>query len=235
MAANPENQTEIIERIRHLMQTMRMTQAQFAARIKVSAANMSKHLSGKLPVTIGLVNRIALDFGVSKTWLLDGSDLPFAKHEGDHAMLIPERAVNPSTPARRRGVPVYDLDVTAGFGELSRMFTDDRVMGYVDLPQFQRTDNVRIARVTGDSMEPAIANGGFIALREVQSSTLFWGQIYVVILEDYRMVKIVRRHNDPGKIILHSVNPEYDDIEINRDEVIGLYLVEAILNYTQRC
>ncbi len=150
-------------------------------------------------------------------------------------MLIPERAVNPSTPARRRGVPVYDLDVTAGFGELSRMFTDDRVMGYVDLPQFQRTDNVRIVRVTGDSMEPAITQRRIHRLARSAVIHTVLGPDLCCNSRRLQDGQIVRRHNDPGKIILHSVNPEYDDIEINRDEVIGLYLVEAILNYTQRC
>lgn len=226
------DQAATAERIRHLMKLLGMSQADFARRIGVSASNMSKHLSGRLPVTPGLINRIALDYGVSRQWLTTGTELPFAKSQPDHAMLI---ADTPRPAGAGRGVPVYDLDVTAGFGELSRMFTSDRVMGYVDLPQLGSSDNVRIVRVSGDSMEPTIANGGFVALREVQSSTIFWGQIYVVILEDYRMVKILRRHPDSTKLILHSVNPAYDDMEVSRSEVIGFYLVEAILNYSQRC
>lgn len=221
------------------MRLLGITQAQFGQRINVNAANLSKHLSGKLPITTGLINRIALDFGVNRTWLVDGSGTPYAKPEADHALLLGSHDLSPvptddEHPSASRGIPVYDIDVTAGFGELNRMFTADRLTGMVDLPQLGSNHNVRIVRVSGDSMEPMIDNGGYIAVREVQSKTIFWGQIYVVILEDYRMVKVLRRHHDPSKIILHSVNTNYDDIEIDRDEIIGLYLVEGIINYRQR-
>ncbi|MDE6377590.1 MAG: S24 family peptidase [Duncaniella sp.] len=59
---------------------------------------------------------------------------------------------------------------------------------------------------------------------------IFWGQIYVVQLEDYRMVKFVRRHKDPDKVILHSENPDYDDMDVDRRDILGMYLVEVILN-----
>ncbi len=230
-------QQAIVDRIRFLMRHLGITQARFADHINVSAANLSKHLSGKLPITTGLVNRIALDFGVNRQWLVSGNDTPFGKQEGDHAKLIDSTniGIEPDSNHEMRGVPVYDIDVTAGFGELSMMFTHERQTGIIDLPQLGTSEGVRIVRVSGDSMEPTISNGGYIALREVQSKTIFWGQIYVVILEDYRMVKIVRRHKDPDKVILHSVNPAYDDIEIPRSEIIGLYLVEGIINYRQCC
>ena len=43
------------------------------------------------------------------------------------------------------------------------------------------------------------------------------------------MVKVIRRHTDPGKIILHSVNPEYDDMEVDRAKVLKLYLVMKVV------
>ena len=50
-------------------------------------------------------------------------------------------------------------------------------------------------------------------------------------MEDYRMVKVVRRHHDPNMVILHSVNPNYDDMDVPRSKILALYLVETILNY----
>ncbi len=219
----PDRQLEIIGRIRHLQALMELSQSRFAERMGISAANMSKHLSGKLPITPGLVNRICLDYGVSREWLLNGSDVPFAKRECD-------RLKTTDGHLAERGVPVYDIDVTAGFGPLDRMFTSDRISGYIDLPQLGNPQNERIVRVSGDSMEPRIADGCYIAIREIQSDTIFWGQAYVVILEDYRMVKILRRHADPSKVILHSENPDYDDLEVERDRIIGIYLVDAVIN-----
>ena len=59
-----------------------------------------------------------------------------------------------------------------------------------------------------------------------------WGLTYVVELEDYRLVKVIRKcKEDSTKIILHSLNPDYDDMEINRSAVLRLYLVESVVNY----
>ena len=207
---------------------MGMNQAQFARRINITSANLSKYLNGILPITQTLINRISLDCGVSRRWLIDGSDVPFAK---------PELYGLPATPGNgNRAVPVYDIDVTAGFGPLAQTFEQERPTGYIDLPKMHLSDNVRLVRVSGVSMAPTIIDGGFVAVRQVASSEIFWGQIYVVVLEDYRMVKVVRRNPDnPAKVILHSVNPQYDDMEVDLHKILGLYLVEAVINYSQLC
>ena len=132
------------ERIRYLIRFSRMTQSQFAERIGVDPSNLSKHLSGRLPISEGLLNRIVVEMGVSKQWLRDGTDVPFAKPAIANEIV----AANPivaDSPAMS-GVPVYDIDVTAGAAELSRMFTVDRIVGVVDLPQLSRDS--RIVRVT---------------------------------------------------------------------------------------
>lgn len=219
-----EQQTEIIGRIKHLQSLLGLSQSRFGQRLRISAANMSKHLTGKLPITPGLVNRICLDYGVSREWMMTGQDVPFAKDDNTQMKIAIGQRAN-------RGIPVYDIDVTAGFGPLSRMFTYDRITGYIDLPQLGNPDNERIVRVSGNSMEPRIPNGSYIAIRELQSNTIFWGQPYVIILEDYRMVKILRRHQDADKVILHSENPDYDDLEVRRKDIIGMYLVDAVINY----
>lgn len=219
----------IVDRIRHLIKLERVSQAQFARRLGIDPANMSKHLSGKLPVTDGLVNRIVADMGVSKEWLRNGTDVPFPRPV--HAKEITSM---PCMAPHHGSVPVYNIDVTAGFGKLERMFTDDRIMGAVALPDL--SDDCRIVRVSGDSMHPRIIDGGFVALRAISDlRNIYWGQIYVVVMEDYRMVKTVRRHNNPDKVILHSVNPDYDDMEVDRRDIIALYLVEAIINYSLLC
>ena len=222
--------TEVISRLRYLMEVARMSQAQFARRIGVDPATLSKILSGKLPVTEGFINRVVVDMGVSKRWLRDGEDLPFAKPV--RARTIEDGAAE---GADRHGVPVYDIDVTAGFGPLDRMLTQERVIGMIDLPRL--SPECAIVRVSGDSMTPTVPSGAFIAVRDVSAApAIFWGQIYVVVMDSYRMVKFLRRHpSDPSRVLLHSDNPAYDDMDVNLSDIRSLYLVEAILNYDIRC
>ena len=78
-------------------------------------------------------------------------------------------------------------------------------------------------------------NGDYIAVRELSNmSQIFWGHIYVVVLDDYRMVKYLRRHEDPNKVILRSENPKYDDMEVNRSDIRDLLVVQNILHVDNR-
>lgn len=226
MAPIPTQQQQAIQtRIRNLLLLLNLSQAKLAARLGMSPANLSKHLSGRLPITTGLVNRICMDLGISRIWLTTGEDIPFGKND---SLLPPEMYGREGSG--RRGVPVYDIDVTAGFGPIEQLFCDERITGVINLPQLSNPENERIVRVSGDSMEPGIPSGCYIAIREVQSDTIFWGRPYVVILDDYRMVKILRRNSNPDLVTLHSENLQYDDLEVPRAEIRGIYLVDAVIN-----
>ncbi len=222
---------EIVERIKYLIRNLNYRQNEFAEKIGVNPSNLSKYINGRLPISESLVNRIVVNMGVSKQWLEKGTDLPFAKTP--HAPV----AVSVATADMIRhdsGTPVYDIDVTAGSIPRSQMFADEQIIGSVNLPDMVSRDS-RIVRVSGDSMTPVIYNGDFIAVRELTNTRqIFWGQIYVVMLDDYRMVKYVRRHSNPSMVILHSENPAYDDMEVMRDDIRDLMFVQAILHLDVR-
>ncbi len=219
---------QIIGRLRHLIGTSGMTQAQFARRIGVDPTNLSKYLSRKIPLTDGVINKVVVNLGVSKNWLVDGSDVPYPRQDEPVVIEAAEPVVVHEQQGRR-GAPVYDIDVTAGCMELSRMLTIDRIQGYIDLPRLD--PDCVIVKVNGDSMEPVVRNGGLISIRPIMNfRNIFWGRIYVVVMEDYRMVKYLRRHDDPRMVVLHSANPEYDDMEVAREDIQGLFLVEAVVH-----
>lgn len=237
------NQQEVAERIRFLISKMHVTQGEFARRLGLDPANLSKQLNGKLPITRGLINRISADMGVSKQWLSTGHDLPFSKGalrrgpevvEMSDEICVTADATGGVSPWAPGLIPVYDIDVTAGCRELSMEFTNDRVIGSIALPEVR--PGCVIVKVNGDSMSPAIQDGAFVAIRPVSDlSCIFWGQIYVIVLEDYRMLKYVRRNDNPHLVTLRSDNPDYDDMEIERSKIKKLYIVETVLNLKIRC
>lgn len=213
----PGSDASIIDRIKYLITFMRKTQAEFGRLIDIDASNMSKMMSGRIPISDRTINRIVVNLGVSKRWLEHGDEVPF-----------PRTTQSSATP--ESAAPVYDIDVTAGHTELSSMFTDERIIGHLSLPNVN--PKYPIVRVSGDSMEPRIANGSFISIRPIPADApIFWGQVYVVVTRDYRMVKVMRRHKDPDKVILHSYNHDYDDMDLNRDNILSLYLVETVMSY----
>lgn len=216
-----------LERLKYLVWLSRKTQHQFAQLIDLDPSGLSRILTGKLPISTSIANRLVVNLGVSKDWFTKGIGLPFPKNP--NATTIPTLAPDSAYLNGRRGAPVYDIDATAGCLPLERACTDEQIIGYLDLPRLN--PKYPIVRVSGDSMYPKIPNGSFISVRPIaDTSVIMWGAIYLVELEDYRMVKCVRRDPDPTKVILHSENPDYDDIEINRDAILKLFLVENIIN-----
>lgn len=214
---DPSSSAAIAERIKYLIKRTTGTQIAFANKLGIDTSHISKQINGKSTLTGNLINRIVDVFGVSRDWLWLGMGTPFEAE--------PEQNRLPD------GVPVYDIDVTAGNYDLDRMFTQDRIIGYVNLPRINR--NNLIVHVSGDSMEPEIPNGTYIAIRpEEDFQSILYGQIYVVVTDDFRRVKYLRRcQADPSKVILHSANPNYDDIEIDKSQIIKLFRVDAILNF----
>lgn len=77
---NMDNQG-IINRIRYLLEhsPASLTQAEMARRIGMDPSNFSKHLSGKLPISRSLVNRIVVELGISKNWLENGEGMPLKR------------------------------------------------------------------------------------------------------------------------------------------------------------
>lgn len=225
----------VIERIKYIIREMGLTRGEFANRIDVDSSNLSKYLNGKLTINDSLINRIVINLGLSKEWLTTGNDLPYAKVKNAVSTISFDGKIGNSNTVSfsDKGTPVYDIDVTAGAMPRARMFANENIVGYVNLPSI--SPGCRIVGVSGDSMQPVIRSGDLLAVRELTNiQQIFWGQIYVVVLDDYCMVKYVRRHSDPDMVILRSENPNYDDMEIRRTDIRDLMFVQHIVHVDTR-
>ena len=224
----PEPTATPLDRLRYLVDLSHKSQAKFAAMINLDPSSMSRLLSGKMPITEQFINRVVVNLGVSKEWFAHGKGIPFPKN--DPMREVGEGAIMLMRP-EPKGAPVYDIDATAGAVPMSNMFTRENVLGYIDLPQVNPKNP--IIRVSGDSMQPKIPHGAFISIRPINDpSVIVWGATYLVQLEDYRLVKVVKPcPGHPESVILHSENTNYDDIEIKRDSIEKLFIVEAVINY----
>lgn len=220
----------MISRIRELIQEMEISQNEFADRIGTDRSNFSKHMNGKLAISDSLLNKIVVNLGISKEWLKSGEGEKYPMPIHNARISLPTNAIHTDV---LKGAKVYDIDVTAGPVGRSLIFSTENLIGSIDVPFINKESS--IVRVSGDSMQPVICNGDMVAIRKVKNLDLiFWGQIYVILLEDYRMVKYIRKHNDRNMVILRSANPEYDDIEIQKSEIRDLFIVENIIRFDSR-
>lgn len=142
-------------------------------------------------------------------------------------------SVNQTTVStnKRNGALIYDIDATCGLSGRDIEFTDEKVIGSIDAPEINPDSKIIFA--TGDSMQPLIASGDRVVIRKIESWDFFnYGQVYLIITNEYRLIKRVRRHpkDADNLILLRSENPNYDDIDLPKREIIHLFIVENILS-----
>lgn len=168
-------------------------------------------------ISPNMADKIASAFPeINRTWLLTG--------EGE---MLKGGAEN----TQQIGTPVYNIDVVCGREGCELSFTDERIIGYVDLPGISHASH--IIEASGDSMSPRINNGDRIVVREIETWDYFvYGQAYVIITDEYRLLKYVRKHPDCPRefVILRSENPAYDDIELPITAIRKLFVVENVLS-----
>ncbi|MBP1645992.1 MAG: peptidase [Bacteroidetes bacterium] len=186
-------------------------------------------------VANGYVNSISKSIGIDKIniildkypnlnieWLLSGRGNMLKITEGTNFITESEIIYN-----KRCGTPIYDID--AIYGKEIKNFKIEDIIGYIDIPSISKDS--KIVFVVGDSMSPKILDGDRIVIREIENLNYYnYGQMYLVLTADYRMLKYVRKHpTNKNLIILHSENINYDDIELPKKDIIKLFLVENIL------
>lgn len=109
------------------------------------------------------------------------------------------------------GIPYYDVDFLGGFNEVFNDQTNLPLCNIV-VPGFEKASVW--CNVTGHSMEPKINPGDIIALRECSVEDIQYGEIYAVVLDTIRTIKIVRKGSSPEVLRFVPINVEnYDEQE----------------------
>jgi len=209
---------ERLNELRRYLTNLGLTQEEIAKRFGVTKQAINSLLTGRKP--FGKQNAIkwANEFGLNAAWLLTG-DGEMIKQSTKEVVEITEH-----------GTPVYNIDATCG--DLSRpiVFADEHIIGHVNLPNVSPT--AAIIRANGDSMEPHIKDGDWIAVREVKNlGEIFYGQVYLVITDEYRLLKYLRKDEDEQHyVILRSENERYDDMRLAKTSIRHLFIVENVLS-----
>lgn len=125
------------------------------------------------------------------------------------------------------GAPYYDVDFIGGFDEV---FNDQTVN-----PELSITNGIcpraqLWCNITGHSMEPTISNGDIIALRQCSVQDIQYGEIYAVVMDSFRTVKMLRRSETPGMIRFVPVNTaDFDPQDFPIKRILKIYEVVGCL------
>lgn len=131
---------------------------------------------------------------------------------------MPTTSMNPGI-----GTPYYDVDFIGGFDEVFNSQVNIPATNIV-IRGFEKAS--LWCNVTGHSMEPKINNGDIIALHQCTLNDIQYGEIYAVVLDTIRTIKILRRSPNPDKLRFIPINTnDYDEQEFDKSRIINVFEV----------
>jgi phage repressor protein C with HTH and peptisase S24 domain len=178
--------------------------------------------------------------GVSQSYIsqIEGFEKPLTKQlyelllikYGDVLKKYEVEINPPESNIQSKGVPYYDIDVTAS---IIASFDDVKEIPefFVDFKPFN--DCTAYIQVFGNSMYPEYNSGEVIAIKQLKNIDIIqWGEAYLVITSEeannMKTIKLVYPHEEPGKIILRSSNPDYKgDTVINKSSILSMYIIKG--------
>lgn len=233
MQEKGQNISPIKQRILLFAGTLGISKRDFYSKIGVSRGT----LESKTGITEDVVTKFFATYpNVSIEWLMTGEgemlkNSPLCKRKdkifsSSDEIISDEQEVSPPTISNTPtiGKPYYNVDFLAGFDEIINSQVTIPTNNIV-IQGFERAD--LWCNVTGRSMEPKINHGDIIALRKCTIEEVQYGEIYAVVLDNIRTIKILRKSNNPDAFRYIPINKEeFDEQEFPKSQI--RYIFEVI-------
>ncbi|MBI9056822.1 MAG: hypothetical protein JEZ01_03520 [Labilibaculum sp.] len=195
--------------------------SEFEKVISVSNGLIRKAIRGEKSLGSDKLEKIFFSYPqINPTWLLTG--------KGE--MLFSENKVgNDLTPfvssEPKLGVPYYDVDFSGGFNSIfnNQTLLPDYNIVFEPFKEAQLWCNV-----TGNSMAEKINHGDIIALKELNNweENILFGEIYAVVTDQLRTIKIIRKSNDKDIYKLVPINTQdFDANEVRKSSIQRVFTV----------
>lgn len=207
--------TEIISRIKSLMEYYKLSQSEFAKRIAIRQPNLSAILKGERACGSGVLNKILLSFDINKNWLFHG--------EGD--MLRDKSSGIDQSKAGEGRIPLIPASAFAGgvsgfAPEAISLKNCEMVVSPVSGAEFA-------IPITGDSMEPEYADGSIAYIRRINEAAFIpWGHTVVLDTENGAFIKRIYPDDQDEKYVwARSINPAYPPMHVPKSSIFRIFRV----------
>ena len=190
-----------------------------AENLEIKPSKFSEILSFRMNIGTDIAAKICDIYNINSNWLLTG--------KGNMMLLEPEKPICEISYDPKVGVPYYDIDFAAGFGD---MLNDQTIVPTNNIVFAPFREATCWCNVTGHSMEPRINHGDIIALKECTINDIQYGEIYAVVLDTFRTIKILRKSVDPKKFLFVPINKEYDEQEFDKTRILKIYGVMGAIS-----
>ncbi|WP_458451668.1 XRE family transcriptional regulator [Alistipes finegoldii] len=197
------------DRLRHVIDSKGISAYEISQATNISQATLSRILNNSTnkPAKTTLIT-LAKYLQINPTWLQTGEGLETIE------------------PSPQNNIRYWiDVDATAGgVQQFDDMVTDKYIS--LSIPEFR--DCTDAVNLYGDSMVPLYKSGQIIILKEWKESFIDFGNVYLVVTKSgNRMVKYLRKGSDAAHILCVSENKEFDPFEIEKTDILRLYLVKG--------
>lgn len=123
-------------------------------------------------------------------------------------------------PILKKSIPYYNVDFAGGWSS-EEIFSQGSPDFYINNPEFERSEFA--CNLVGNSISRRIPNGSIIGLKLIDDWQTYFptNELYGVVMKnDLRTVKIVKRSKNKGFLILiPDPLPQYNQIQYEEEEV----------------
>lgn len=194
------------QRIEKIVQWAGLSVNAFALNIGLTRGeNLYQIKKGNNGISKELADLITAKYpDLSKAWIITGEGGMFLNNS-------PERSV----------IPGYDID-------LIHLAEQDNLPqpSYVKSePKAKPVDFT--ALMLNKSMEPEIPCGAAVMLGEINPEAIIPGNPYLIITENFSVLRKIKTEPSSEKIRLIAVNPDFDDMEVEKFEIKKLFAVRG--------
>lgn len=208
------NQQEILERFK--LSVKAKNDSDLSQYLGVSKSTLSNWKKGIREIDFTLLFSFCEHIDID--WLITGNERKPLDTEQETGIISNDPSV---------GVPYFDVDFAAGFGDMTN---DQTILPTNNIVFAPFRDATCWCNVTGHSMEPRINHGDIIALKECTVNDIQYGEIYAVVLDTFRTIKILRKSPDPDKFLFVPINKDYDEQEFDKSRILKIYGVMGAIS-----
>ncbi|MFY9310069.1 MAG: LexA family transcriptional regulator [Bacteroidia bacterium] len=192
-----------IENIELIRKAKKLSREVVADKLKLTENNYGKIERGEVGLTLDRLYELAAIFKMKPEEIL-----AYGKPQKGNITYVPIEAQPAFLEGREKGDAEYKT---------------------YHLPFIEGKDLYMIDAI-GDSMAPTISHGDYIVVESVSDlKAIQFGRAFIIVTKKECIVKRLYSHKNVKKFVLKSDNQMYEPYEINRNDIIALWLVKDYL------
>lgn len=209
------NKNELNESIGYYLkletENKNITPSQIKTDLNVSQQYVSALLTGKKTIGKRMAKKLKELYGLDESILLGIKNIDLEKKS---------ELTTFSKDVSKKSIPYYNVDFAGGWSS-EEIFSQGSPDFYINNPEFDRSEFA--CNLVGNSISRRIPNGSIIGLKLIDDWQTYFptNELYGVVMKnDLRTVKIVKRSKNKGFLILiPDPLPQYNQIQYEEEEV----------------